>query len=91
MSSSGEGVLVVAGALFLAGPVSGFAVYRSIQNKYRNRSARYRPESVVAHEVFNLVSEDVFKDRITTQASEVEGRNDASPEQRAKYSNTVKD
>ena len=89
--SNGEGTAAVVGALFLAGPVSGIAVYKSIQAKYRNRSARYRPEEVVAHEVHNLVVEDVFVERFTTKATQVEGRNDNAPEVRAQYSKATKD
>lgn len=89
--SSGEGTAALVGVLFLAGPLSGVAVYQSIQSKYRNRSARYRPEAVVAHEVHNLVVEDVFVDRFTTKATEVDGRNDHSPEVRAQYSKATKD
>ena len=51
--SDGEGTLAVAGALFLAGPATGIAIYTSIKRKYRNMAARYRPDQVVNYRVLN--------------------------------------
>lgn len=84
--SDSNGVVAVAGALFLAGPLAGAAVRASIQSKYRNRSARYMPERDVARAVTDMVVEDAFTEKKTVDNSSITGRNEATPAVRAAFS-----
>lgn len=82
---SSEGSTGLAALLFLAGPAAAWGVWSWIYARYRNRSARYKPEDVVQHKVANLASDDAYIRRIQTGRSTVEGRNDREPHQRAAY------
>ncbi len=84
--SDSNGVVAVAGILFLSGPLAGAAVRASIQAKYRNRAARYMPERDVARAVTDMVVEDAFTERVTVDNSTIIGRNDATPAVRAAFS-----
>lgn len=90
MSSDGDGVGAVIAMLFAAGPLAGGAVYKGIQAKYRNRSARYMPEREVAREVTDMVVKDEFIARETVNNSTISGRNDTTPAVRAKFSKVTK-
>jgi hypothetical protein len=84
--SDSNGVVAVAGFLFLSGPLAGAAVRASIQAKYRNRGARYMPERDVARAVTDMVVEDAFKEKVTVDNASIIGRNDSSPAVRAAFS-----
>ena len=86
--SEGTGALVI--ALLLAGPGAGVVLWGWIQARYRNRAARYKPETVVSYEVHNLVAEDAFLKDIVTQNSAVEGRNESNHTLRAAQSKAIK-
>jgi len=90
MSESGDNTVAIAGFLFLSGPLAGAAVYRAIQAKYRNRSARYMPERDVAREVSDMVVKDEFVARETVSNSQTRGRNDTTPAVRAPFSKVTK-
>lgn len=77
-------------ALFLAGPGSGVLLWMWIKARYRNKGARYKPESVVSHQVHNLKTEDEFMKDIVTKDSRVKGRNESDHHKRAAYSKAMK-
>jgi hypothetical protein len=88
-SSSNSGGLAL--ALFAAGPAAGIGTWAWIQAKYRNKNARYMPEKVVKYETKDLKADDAFVRKIVSRSSNIEGRNDTSPQVRARYTNVVKD
>lgn len=88
--SDGEGTLAVAGALFLAGPATGIAIYTSIKRKYRNMAARYRPDQVVNYRVLNLIENDTFLRTFKSRSSQITGRNDSTTHVRAKHAKAFK-
>ena len=81
----------IAFALFAAGPAAGIGTWTWIQAKYRNKSARYMPEKVVKYEARNLKADDAFVKHLVSRSSSIDGRNDGSPQVRAKYTNVTKD
>jgi len=81
---SGGGVLAL--LLFAAGPAAGWGTWVWIQNRYRNRSARYRPDRTVAHHVSSLTGDDQPRGRYRSKSSTIDGRNDDSPDRRARNS-----
>jgi hypothetical protein len=91
MSSSSGNNGGLAFALFAAGPAAGIGTWVWIQAKYRNRSARYMPEKVVKYEAKNIKADDAFVKKIVSRSSSIEGRNDTSPQERAKYTKVTKD
>ncbi|WNM28203.1 hypothetical protein RN607_04155 [Demequina capsici] len=87
MSGNGDGGgAFIALLLFAAGPAIGWFVWHSIQTRYRNRDARYRPDRTVAHTVSSLTGEDSPRGRFTTYDSATQGRNENDPDQRARIS-----
>ncbi len=75
--------------LFLLGPGTGFAIWAWIQAKYRNKDARYKPESTVDHTITNMVQGDTFTRKIVSRSQSISGRNDSSHHQRARVSGVV--
>lgn len=90
-SDSGEGVLAVAGFLFLSGPMAGAAAYGAIKAKYRNMGAKYRPDKAVAHTVSNITSNDVFVETTMSDSSVTPGRNENAHDERLATSRVTKD
>ncbi len=80
----------IAWAIFLLGPGSGFAIWAWIQAKYRNKNARYKPETTVAHTITNIVKEDALTRRIKSRSRSISGRNETSHHTRARLSTVVK-
>jgi hypothetical protein len=88
-SSSNSGGLAL--ALFAAGPAAGIGTWVWIQAKYRNKNARYMPEKVVKYEANDLKADDAFAKKIVSRSSDIERRNDTSPQVRAKFTKVTKD
>ena len=80
----------IAWFIFALGPGTGIAIWAWIQAKYRNKNARYKPESTVAHTITNVVQEDKFTRKIVSRSRSITGRNDSSHHQRARVSGVVK-
>lgn len=80
----------IAWIIFLLGPGSGVAIWMWIQAKYRNRSARYKPETTVAHTITNMVKEDALIRRLRSRSRSISGRNETSHHTRARVSRVVK-
>ncbi len=80
----------IAWFIFALGPGSGIAIWAWIQAKYRNKNARYKPESTVDHTITNVVQEDQFTRRIVSRSRSIRGRNDSSHHERARVSGVVK-
>ncbi len=90
-SDSSDGVLAVAGFLFLAGPMAGAAAYGAIKAKYRNLGAKYRPDKAVAYTVSNITSDDTFIETAMSDHSATQGRNESSHDERLGASRVTKD
>jgi hypothetical protein len=80
----------IAWFIFLLGPGSGVAIWMWIQAKYRNRSARYKPESTVAHTITNMVKEDALVRRLRSRSRSISGRNETNHHVRARLSRVLK-
>ncbi|PKQ18444.1 MAG: hypothetical protein CVT68_03375 [Actinobacteria bacterium HGW-Actinobacteria-8] len=80
----------IAWFIFALGPGTGIAIWMWIQAKYRNKSARYKPESTVAHTITNVVQEDTFTRKIVSRSRSVNGRNERDHHERARVSRVVK-
>ena len=91
MSDSSSNSGGIAFALFAAGPATGIFISGWIRAKYRNRGARYMPERVVKHTITKLTQDDKFLKKIVSRSTSISGRNDQSPEQRARYTKTTKE
>ena len=76
--------------IFALGPGTGIAIWAWIQAKYRNKDARYKPESTVAHTITNVVQGDTFTRKIVSRSRSITGRNDSSHHERARVSGVVK-
>lgn len=85
-----EGSGSIAWFLFALGPGSGIAIWAWIQAKYRNKNARYKPESTVDHTITNVVHEDTFTRKIVSRSRSITGRNESNHHQRARVSRVVK-
>ena len=70
--------------LFAAGPGAGVAVWMWIQARYRNRSARYRPEEAVHTRLVDLRRNDALVRHLRTRSGSIDGGNELRPEQRAR-------
>ena len=74
----------------IAGPVAGWAVWNSINKKYRNAGARYVPEQTAGQRVFDLKADDHFRRRYVSRSATIEHRNDHDPTIPAAYFKAVK-
>jgi hypothetical protein len=74
----------------IVGPIAGWAVWNSINKKYRNAGARYAPEQVVGQQVFDLKADDHFRRQYVSRSATIEHRNDDNPTIPAAYFNAVK-
>lgn len=81
----------IAWFIFAIGPGTGIAIWAWIQAKYRNKNARYKPESTVDHTITNMVQGDTFTRKIVSRSRSITGRNDSSHHERARVSGVVKD
>lgn len=72
--------------LLAAGPAAGVGVWAWIQARYRNRSARYRPQDSSHHRVVSVRQDDAYVRRLQTSRSSVDGRNESRHDQRAQVS-----
>jgi len=79
----------IAWFIFALGPGTGIAIWMWIQAKYRNKNARYKPESTVDHTITNLVQDDKFTRKIVSRSRSIKGRNDSSHHERARVSRVV--
>ena len=79
----------IAWVIFALGPGSGIAIWVWIQAKYRNKNARYKPESTVDHTVTNMVQDDQFTRKIKSRSRSINGRNERDHHQRARVSRVV--
>lgn len=88
LASSGDdgGSAGLAFFLFAAGPAAGIGIWAYVYNRYRNKSARYKPETEVHSQVTNLVENDQFVKKFQTKRSSIEGNNAQSPHERARIS-----
>ncbi len=76
--------------LFAVGPATGIGIWMWIQAKYRNKNARYKPESTVAHTITDVVQEDKFSRKIVSRSRSIKGRNEKDHHERARVSRVVK-
>lgn len=76
--------------LFAVGPAIGIGIWMWIQAKYRNRSARYKPETTVAHTITKVVKQDKFTRKIVSESTSITGRNERDHHERARVSGVVK-
>ncbi len=88
MNDSGDSGSI-AWFIFALGPGSGIAIWTWIQAKYRNKNARYKPESTVAHTITNVVQNDQFTRKITSRSRSINGRNERDHHERARVSGVV--
>ncbi len=86
---SGVGGAVV--ALIGAGPAAGFFLYAGIKTKYRNRHARYKPESTVHHEVKDAQLHEELVKTFKTKQSLIVGQNAFAVDRRAPQVTITKD
>ena len=84
MGGSSDGSAVIGLILFALGPGAGVAVWMWIQARYRNRSARYRPEEVVQTHLVDLRGDDALVRHLRTKSGSIDGGNELRPEQRAR-------
>ena len=84
-----EGSGGIAWFIFALGPGTGIAIWMWIQAKYRNRNARYKPETTVAHTITNVVQEDKFTRKIVSRSRSITGRNERDHHERARVSRVV--
>lgn len=89
--SDDSGIGGAIAALFGAGPAAGFFLYAGIKTKYRNRHARYKPETVVLHEVKSVTPEEKLIGTIKTKKTQIDGRNDRTPHVRTPHVTVTKD
>ncbi len=81
----------IAWFIFALGPGTGIAIWMWIQAKYRNKGARYKPETTVAHTITNVVQDDKFTRKIVSRSRSITGRNERDHHERARVSRVVKD
>ncbi len=84
-----EGSGGIAWLVFALGPGSGILIWMWIQAKYRNKNARYKPESTVDHTITNIVKQDTFTRKIKSRSRSITGRNDSSHHERARVSRVL--
>jgi len=75
--NNGVGAAVV--ALFMAGPTTGIFLYSRIKSKYRNRDARYKPETVVKYEITKLEVRDTALRQLVSRSPVIAGDNHRTP------------
>lgn len=80
----------LAAFLVILAPFIGWGVYVWITSRYRNRSARYKPERAVAQTVYDIAGQDTFTREIKTKDYRVAGYNDHDPALRAAYVSVVR-
>lgn len=79
----------IAWIIFALGPGSGIAIWAWIQAKYRNRNARYTPETTVDHTITKVVQDDQFTRSIRSRSRSISGRNERDHHVRARVSRVV--
>lgn len=89
--SDESGVGGAIAALIGAGPAAGFFLYAGIKTKYRNRHARYKPETVVHHELKDAQLQEELVNTIKTKKSLIDGYNAFSFDRRAAKVTVTKD
>ncbi len=89
--SDESGVGGAIAALIGAGPAAGFFLYAGIKTKYRNRQARYKPETVVHHEVKDAQLQEQLVKTFKTKESLIFGYNAFAFDRRAAKVTVTKD